>query len=92
MAELPAPDAVFVGGSGGSLAEILGFVQQANPKARVCVAAIALETLHTALCTMTALGYETELVQIGISRAKPAGDLHLLLAQNPVFLITGIHA
>ena len=46
---LPAPDAVFVGGSGGELPRILQAVHDVNPRARVCVSAIALETLHTAL-------------------------------------------
>lgn len=87
---LPAPDAVFVGGSGGELPNILQTVHDANPRARICVSAIALETLHTALDRLTALGYETEITQIAVSRCRPAGTLHLLTAQNPVFLITGV--
>lgn len=87
---LPVPDAVFVGGSGGRLPEILQAVRSANPKARVCVSAIALETLHTALDRLTALGYETEVTQLAVSRTRPAGKLRLLTAQNPVFLITGV--
>ena len=86
---LPAPDKVFIGGSGGALAQILAAVDAANPKARVCISAIALETLHAALAAMGELGYETEIVQIAVSRARKAGSLHLLMAQNPVFLITG---
>ncbi|MBQ8935054.1 MAG: precorrin-6y C5,15-methyltransferase (decarboxylating) subunit CbiE, partial [Oscillospiraceae bacterium] len=39
---LPAPDAVFVGGSGGRMGAILRAVYDANPGARICVAAIAL--------------------------------------------------
>lgn len=87
---LPAPDAVFVGGSGGKLPRILQTVHDVNPRARVCVSAIALETLHTALMGLTSLGYETEITQIAVSRCRPAGALHLLTAQNPVFLITGV--
>lgn len=87
---LPAPDAVFVGGSGGELPRILQTVHDASPAARICVSAIALETLHTALERLTALGYETEAIQIAVSRCRPAGTLHLLMAQNPVFLITGV--
>lgn len=87
---LPAPDAVFVGGSGGELPSILQAVHDANPRARICVSAIALETLHTASERLTALGYETEITQIAVSRCRPAGTLHLLTAQNPVFLITGV--
>ena len=90
LAGLPAPDAVFVGGSGGELPQILQAVHRANPQARVCVSAIALETVHTALEQLAAQGYDTEISQISVSRGKPAGDLHLLLAQNPVFLITGV--
>ncbi len=90
LGELPAPDKVFIGGSGGNLREILEAVKAANPKAGVCISAIALETLHTALSALEELGYETEVVQIAVSRAKRAGELHLLLAQNPVFLITGV--
>lgn len=87
---LPKPDAVFVGGSGGELPRILQAVHDANPNARICVSAIALETLHTALETLTALDWETEVTQIAVTRGKPAGPLHLLTAQNPVFLITGV--
>ena len=89
LRDLPAPDKVFIGGSGGNLKEIVQVVHGANPNARVCISAIALETLHTAMTTLEELGYEAEVVQISVSRARKAGELHLLMAQNPVFLITG---
>jgi len=81
----PRPDAVFVGGSGGELPRILEAVRRANPAARVCAAAISLETLHTAAEALD----RPEITQISVSRGKAAGQLHLLLAQNPVFLISG---
>ena len=86
--ELPAPDVVFLGGTGRKMPEILQVVRAKNPKARVCISAIALETLHQAVEELTALGYTPEITQISVSRAKAAGDLHLLLAQNPIFLIS----
>ena len=86
--ELPAPDVVFLGGTGRKMPEILQVVRAKNPKARVCISAIALETLHQAVEELTALGYAPEITQISVSRAKAAGDLHLLLAQNPIFLIS----
>lgn len=89
LRNLPAPDAVFVGGSGGQLREILACVHTANPAARICVSAIALETLQIALSTLKELGYETEICQVGVSRGRSAGELTLMLAQNPVWLITG---
>lgn len=85
---LPAPDAVFLGGTGRQLPEILRAVYAKNPKARVCISAIALETLHQAVAELTALGRAPEITQIAVSRAKAAGELHLLLAQNPIFLIS----
>ena len=89
LADFPKPDAVFVGGSGGRLIDILGEVHRRNPSARICVSAISLETLQTAVQTLEELGYQTGVVQVGISKSKEAGKLHLMLAQNPVFLITG---
>ena len=86
---LPAADAVFVGGSGGRLRDVLEKIHAANPAARICVSAIALETLHMACTVLHELGYETEVCQIAVSRSRSAGDLTLMLAQNPVWLITG---
>lgn len=86
---IPVPDAVFIGGSGGRLADILHTVHDAAPGARVCVSAIALETLNGAFTVMNDLGYKTRAAQLSVSRTSQAGKLHLLLAQNPVFLITG---
>ena len=89
---LPRPDVVFVGGSSGFLAEILDAVHAAAPEARLCISAIALETLQTAASWLEAHGLEPEITQISVSRTRKAGDLHLLLANNPVFLITGTPA
>lgn len=89
FAKLPMPDAVFVGGSGGQLREILNAAVQKNPQVRICISAIALETLQGAVSALEQLGYAPEVTQISVSRTRAAGSLHLLMAQNPVFLITG---
>ena len=86
---LPKPDAAFVGGSGGQVEEILNAIYYVNQKTRICVSAIALETLQRAVECLRKLGYETEICQIAVSRNRQAGDLTLMLAQNPVYLITG---
>ena len=89
LAALPKPDAVFVGGSGGQLGEILEAIRAANPAARICVSAITIESLHNANSLLRELGCETEVTQLSVSRSKPAGGLTLMLAQNPVWLVTG---
>lgn len=88
LADLPAPDAVFIGGTKGTLEPVLDVVLEKNPRARICVSAIALETLSAAVSALTARGLTAEAAQIGVSRTRPAGKLHLLTANNPVFLIS----
>ena len=84
---LPAPDAVFIGGSKGNLRAVVEAALAANPHARLCMTAIALETLSAALEVCKAMDLETEITQIAVNRAKAAGELHLLMANNPTFLI-----
>ena len=86
---LPAPDAVFIGGSKGSLAAIVDAALDKNPDARICVSAIALESLSAAVAALTAKGRTVQVSQIAVSRAKAVGGLHLMMAQNPIYLITG---
>lgn len=89
LSDLPAPDAVFIGGSKGSLAAIVDAALDKNPDARICVSAIALETLSAAVAVLTAKGRTVQVSQIAVSRAKAVGGLHLMMAQNPIYLITG---
>ena len=88
LSSLPAPDAVFVGGSEGRLREIVDAALSKNPDARLCVSAIALETLSAAMDVFHSHGLDAEVTQLAVSRAKPGARLHLLLANNPVFLVT----
>ena len=89
LADLPAPDAVFIGGSKGSLAAIVDAALDKNPDARICVSAIALESLSAAVAALTAKGRTVQVSQIAVSRARAVGGLHLMMAQNPIYLITG---
>lgn len=86
---LPAPDKVFVGGSGGRLREILQSIHAANPRAAVCVTAITPETLSGAVSEMSLLGWETTVTQLSVTQSRKTGASHLMLAQNPVWLIVG---
>ena len=89
LRELPPPDGVFIGGTQGGMAEIVDIILQKNANARICVTAIALETLSAAVAALTEHGLSAHVTQIAVSRSKPAGKLHLLTANNPIFLITG---
>lgn len=87
--DLPAPDAVFIGGTKGGMEEIVAMALSRNPAVRVCISAIALETLSAAVTALTGHGLEVRVTQIAVSRTKAVGGLHLLMANNPTFLITG---
>lgn len=87
---LPAPDAVFIGGSTGNMPEIFAVIQKKNPAAKVVVSAISLETLAQAIdCFAKFQLQNTEISQIMAARAKEAGAYHLMMGQNPVYLISG---
>ena len=88
LENLPAPDAVFIGGTKGNMAAVVEAALARNPAAHICISASALETLSAAVAALTAHGLQAEVCQISVSRAKAAGKLHLLMANNPIFLIT----
>jgi precorrin-6Y C5,15-methyltransferase (decarboxylating) len=81
---LPPPDAVFIGGSGGRLGEIVSLLQSRNPKVRMAITAITLETAAAALAVLPG----AELTQVFAARSKKVGGSNLLLAQNPVMIIS----
>ena len=80
---------MFIGGSGGELFPILQAAVEKNPAVRVCLTAIAVETLGAAAAALAQLGMEPKITQLSAARSKPAGGLHLMLGQNPVWIITG---
>lgn len=89
LEQLPAPDAVFIGGTKGTMEQVVRTALDRNPAARICISAIALESLSAAVAALTACGVTAKVTQIAVSRTKQAGSLHLLTANNPIFLIAG---
>lgn len=89
LQSLPAPDRVFLGGSGGGLEGILDLIWAKNPKARVVLTAVTLETLSKLTDYLRARPrLSMELVQLSVARAEILGSHHLLRAENPIFLVT----
>ena len=87
---LPAPDHVFVGGSGGAMRRILEIAKQKNPAVRVVVNAIALETLHETQAALSVLGFaDIEVTQLSAARGKAVGPYTMMTANNPVFILSG---
>lgn len=88
LAGLPAPDCVFVGGSAGRIAEIIDAALDANLRARIVVSAIVIETLSGTLDALRARGIEgADVVSVSVARARQVGSSHMMMANNPVYLI-----
>ena len=85
---LPAPDRVFLGGTSGNMEEILDAVFRKNPAARVVCTAVTLETVGEAARRFAKLE-GADMVQVSVTRTRPAGPYHLMDAQNPVWLFSG---
>ena len=86
LVSLPPPDAVFVGGSGGRLAEILFIAFRKNEGARVLVASVTVETFSLCVEVARKLGLSLEVTQLSVSSSACFGELHLMKAENPVSL------
>ena len=84
LAELPDPDAVFVGGGGP---EVVAAVAARHP-ARIVVALAAMERAGQAIAALDAAGYATGGALVQAARLAPLpGGVHRLAATNPVFLV-----
>lgn len=86
---LPAPTHAFIGGSAGNLKKILELLLRKNPKIRVVLNTVTVETLAEAASCFKELAFKKlEIVCIQASTAKKAGRSHLMIAQNPVYIFT----
>ena len=90
MENLEKPDMAFIGGSKGNMKDIIKLLLIKNPDIRLVITAIALETLTEVLRLMTEFKFEeVEVVQAAISKSKEVGSYHMLMGQNPVFIVSG---
>lgn len=88
---MPAPDCVFVGGSGGDLCEMLDVIYAKNSKCRIVINAITVETLaQVAAYYKEHPDYFLEIVNVFVARSKKLGSYNLMMAQNPVYVMTAL--
>ena len=84
LADLPQPDAVFVGGGGH--ASVLA-VAARRPQ-RVVVALATLERVEPTLAALA--DYDTDTVLLQAQRLQSLGEGNRLVPTNPVFLVSGV--
>jgi precorrin-6Y C5,15-methyltransferase (decarboxylating) len=88
LRDLPEPDAVFIGGSGGDFEEIVKLCAVRARRA-VVINLITLERVVPAGEILEGCGLEVETSLIQISRVQGIGSLHRLAAETPVFVVSG---
>ncbi|WP_416072159.1 precorrin-6y C5,15-methyltransferase (decarboxylating) subunit CbiE [Streptomyces sp. ME18-1-4] len=89
LAGLDDPDAVFVGGGGRELPEIVGVCAR-RAQRTVVVAMAALDRVPAVRSALTDAGFGCDGVLLQSSRLAPLpGDVTRLAATNPVFLLWG---
>ena len=89
LENLPAPTHAFIGGSSGNLKEIVALLLGKNPRVRIVINCITLETISEALDVLKEYGFQQrEVVQLAASRSKEIGRYHLMMGENPIYIIT----
>ena len=91
LEELPDPDCVFIGGSGGNLWEILDTVdQRLAVGGRIVLNASTLDTLTSANEYFGNAGYQVEVVTVNIARTRPHSNYKMFEAYDPVYILTAV--
>lgn len=86
---LEAPSHAFLGGTNGKLKAILKALLVKNPKVRIVITAVSLETMAEAVTCLKDFDFcETDVVTLSVSKAKKLGSHHLMYAQNPISVFT----
>lgn len=93
LAELPAPDTVLIGGSGGNLTEIFdATLPRLSAGGRLVLNCITMQTLAMALEYLHVhTEYEYEAIQVQINRLARVGGYDMAKAINPIYIVTCYH-
>ncbi|WP_281885181.1 precorrin-6y C5,15-methyltransferase (decarboxylating) subunit CbiE [Paenibacillus sp. YYML68] len=84
----PDPDAVFIGGSGGELRELLALCcSRLRPGGTIVLNAATIENLAASTKAFAEEGFVTDITLAQLSRSKPILDMTRFEGLNPVYII-----
>ena len=87
--ELPPPTHAFLGGSSGSLREIVALLLEKNPHVRIVATAVTMESAAELTAIAKDFSFsEREITCLTAARGRRVGAYHLMTGQNPVYLFT----
>jgi len=80
----------FIGGSGGNLIPILKLIdQQCAKSSSIVISAIVIDTMYAAYSFFKdKSNYSYEIIQISVNKVDSNSKTAMLLASNPIFIIT----
>lgn len=80
-------DGIFIGGSGGNIEDIIDkFGSKLRPKGKMVLNFITLDNVYKAIDRLKKLKYKIECSQVSISKTE--GQSLMLMANNPIFIVT----
>jgi precorrin-6Y C5,15-methyltransferase (decarboxylating) len=86
--DLPDPDRVFIGGSGGMLEEIIEAVdKRLKPDGMIVLNAVTLDTLTKAVEFLEDHGYSVEVCCVNVANTRNLTEYKMFEAHNPVYII-----
>jgi precorrin-6Y C5,15-methyltransferase (decarboxylating) len=89
LAQWENPDAVFIGGSAGELADLIQLcLQRLQENGWLVMNFVTLENLNTAVATLKTCEAIWDVVQLQASRSQPILHMNRLRAENPVWIIS----
>lgn len=89
MKALPEADRIFIGGSGGHLAEIIEEAdQKLKKRGRIVLTAVTLNTLTTAVEKLESLNYKLEIVNVAVTRTRNIKNYKMFKALTPIYIIS----
>jgi precorrin-6Y C5,15-methyltransferase (decarboxylating) len=87
--ELPNPDRVFIGGSGGMLEDIIDAVdRRLKPDGIIVLNAVTLDTLTKSVEFLEDHGYTVEVSCVNVSKTMALTEYKIFEAHNPVYVIS----
>ena len=88
--DLPEADAIFIGGTGGDTKEIIELAKnKLKEGGRLVIGVILIETLFSVIKTLEEINFsEIDITQITISKSRKTSTGTMMLAKNPVTVIS----
>ncbi|MBB6443938.1 precorrin-6Y C5,15-methyltransferase (decarboxylating) [Bacillus benzoevorans] len=85
----PDPDAIFIGGNGGEMSELIQTCcRRLNRGGRIVLNAATIENLYRANEAFTQAGFQTSIMHVQVSRSKPILEMNRFVPLNPIYIIT----